>query len=99
MPAVRANLGELLDTSLPVALRHIPQRIRDVAESLNVRVALVGGMPRDLLRIRVGQLELDAWRESLTGGTTPATDFDIVVEGDAIAFAYELVRRLPGKLT
>jgi tRNA nucleotidyltransferase (CCA-adding enzyme) len=92
LPAVRANLGELLDTSLPVALRHIPQRVHDVAEATGTRVALVGGMPRDLLRIRAGQLDAAAWRE-----TQP--DFDLVIEGDAIAFAYELVRRLPGKLT
>jgi tRNA nucleotidyltransferase (CCA-adding enzyme) len=89
---VRHNLAELLDTALPVALRHVPLRVRDVAEALGLRAALVGGIPRDLLRVRLGQLPVEAWREGLQ-------DFDVVVEGDGIAFAYELVRRLPGKLT
>jgi tRNA nucleotidyltransferase (CCA-adding enzyme) len=92
LSSTRPNLSELLESALPVALRHIPLRIRDVAAALDIRAALVGGIPRDLLRIRYGQLPVEAYRGILQ-------DFDIIVEGDAIAFAYELVRRLPGKLT
>jgi tRNA nucleotidyltransferase (CCA-adding enzyme) len=88
----RPNLGELLETALPVALRHLPLRVRDVAQARNTRAALVGGIPRDLLRVQFSQLPVEAWRDNLH-------DFDVVVEGDAILFAYELVRRLPGKLT
>jgi len=86
------NLAELLETALPVALRHVPLRIRDVSDNARVRAALVGGVPRDLLRVRYNQLPVEIWRDSLQ-------DFDVVVEGDGISFAYELVRRLPGKLT
>jgi tRNA nucleotidyltransferase (CCA-adding enzyme) len=78
----------------------VPDRIRDVAKALDVRVALTGGLTRDLLRLDYGQLSRDEF-------TTQVHDFDIVVEArnlhgyraGAIHFAYELVRRLPGKLT
>jgi len=85
------NLATLLEGALPVALRHIPQRIHNVAEELDLRVALVGGLPRDLLRIGFKQLERDAFAAEVR-------DFDITVQGDGIRFAYELARRLPGKL-
>jgi tRNA nucleotidyltransferase (CCA-adding enzyme) len=96
---VPPNLHELLDTAFPVALRHIAYRVRDAAQALGLRAALVGGVPRDLLRIDLGQLQRDMF-------ATCVRDFDIVVEGPgdtrggpAVRLAYELARRLPGKLT
>jgi tRNA nucleotidyltransferase (CCA-adding enzyme) len=93
------KLWERLHAALPVGLRHVPERARDVAAQLDLRVGLAGGIPRDLVRLALGQTtrdEFDAGRR----------DFDFVVEGPAgprggagISFAYELVRRLPGKLT
>lgn len=93
------NLADLLETSLPVALRHIPHRVRDIAHELEFSAALSGGIVRDLLRIRYGQLYKDQFSNELR-------DFDLVVAGRSSArrgagvrFAYELARRLPGKLT
>lgn len=85
------QLAELLETALPVGLRHIPFRIRDVARELDLRVALTGGIPRDLLRLSLRQTYRDEFIASLR-------DFDIAVEGDGVRFAYELARRLPGEL-
>ncbi len=85
-------LGELLETALPVALRHVPFRIRDVARDTDLRVALTGGVPRDLLRLSLHQTYRDQFIASVR-------DFDIAVEGDGVRFAYELARRLPGALT
>ena len=81
----------MLQASLPVALRHIPDRIRDTSVNLDWRAALVGGIPRDLLRINCGQLEKEQFSDYLW-------DFDVCVEGDGIHFAHELARRIPGKL-
>jgi len=92
MPPAPLNLGELLLTALPVSLRHIPYRLRDVAHELQQRVALAGGVPRDLLRLSLGQIDRYRFHSELR-------DFDVVVEGDGVRFAYELVRRLPGRLT
>jgi tRNA nucleotidyltransferase (CCA-adding enzyme) len=93
------NLLERLNVALPVRLRHIPDRLRDTAFQLDLRVAISGGIPRDLIRLALGQLTRETFTEQVR-------DFDIVVEGAstveggaAIPFAYELVRRLPGKLT
>jgi tRNA nucleotidyltransferase (CCA-adding enzyme) len=86
------QLGELLETALPVALRHVPFRIRDVARETDMRVALAGGVPRDLLRLHLRQIDRDGFIAGLR-------DFDIAVEGDGVRFAYELARRLPGALT
>ena len=93
------NLAGLLDGALPVALRHIPLRIRDTARDLDLEAALVGGVPRDLLRVRYGQLPAEQFTEMLR-------DFDVVVSGPldervggaGVRFAYELARRLPGRL-
>lgn len=100
MPQEVPNLAELLESSLPVALRHIPLRIRDVARELDLSVALAGGIPRDLLRVHLGQLHRDQL-------STELRDFDVVAAGavDAdgngagIRFARELRRRLRGELT
>jgi len=93
------NLADLMETSLPVSLRHIPHRIRDIARELELSAALAGGIVRDLLRIRYGQLYSDQFAIELR-------DFDLVVAGQAagrrgagVLFAYELARRLPGELT
>jgi tRNA nucleotidyltransferase (CCA-adding enzyme) len=86
------QLGELLETALPVALRHVPLRIRDVARATDMRVALTGGVVRDLLRLHLRQLDRDAFIAGVR-------DFDIAVEGDGVRFAYELARRLPGAVT
>jgi len=93
------NLAESLEAALPVALRHIPHRIRDVARELDMSVALSGGIVRDLMRIRHGQLYPDQF-------TAELRDFDIMVAGSGrsgkgagVIFAYELARRLPGQLT
>jgi tRNA nucleotidyltransferase (CCA-adding enzyme) len=85
------NLADMLQLCLPVALRHIPDRIRDTATRLDLRCALVGGVARDLLRIKYGQLEKEQFSEWLL-------DFDLSVENDGVRFAHELVRRLPGQL-
>jgi tRNA nucleotidyltransferase (CCA-adding enzyme) len=92
MPEEAQNLGDLLDAALPVALRHVPLRIRDVARDLDVRAALVGGVPRDVLRLHLGQVDRQVLINELR-------DVDVVVEGDGVLFAYELRRRLPGELT
>jgi tRNA nucleotidyltransferase (CCA-adding enzyme) len=85
------NYLELLDQLLPVSHRHVPLRVRDVARGMGLRVALVGGIPRDLLRVTLGQTA-----KEMVAGRVP--DFDISVQGDARAFAYEVARRLPGRL-
>lgn len=85
------SLAGLLEAALPVSLRHIVYHLNSISEVLDVRAALVGGLPRDLLRIRCKQIERDAFASEVR-------DFDICVEGDAIAFAYETARRLPGRL-
>ncbi len=85
------NLAALLDDSLPVGLRHVVYRIRDVANTLGVRAALVGGVPRELVRIRMQQFTREQFMADLR-------DFDVVVEGDGVRFAYELYRRLPGQI-
>lgn len=85
------SLASQLEAALPVSLRHIVHHLNNICEALEVRTALVGGLPRDLLRIRHKQLERDAFASEIR-------DFDVSVEGDAIAFAYESARRLPGKL-
>lgn len=99
MPEETQNLADLLDTSLPVSLRHIPLRIRDIAHELEFSSALAGGIVRDLLRIRYGQLYKDQFASELR-------DIDVVVAGPSsgrrgagVRFAYELARRLPGQLT
>jgi tRNA nucleotidyltransferase (CCA-adding enzyme) len=99
VPDLYDNLLARLGNVLPVALRHIPDRIHDVAAQLEMRVALAGGIPRDLLRHVSGQLTREEFDEQ-------SNDFDLVVEGPGgprggagVSFAYELVRRLPGKLT
>ncbi len=96
--SVAGHLLDLLEAALPVSLRHLSYRIRDAAQALDLRVALVGGVPRDLMRIELGQFSRDQFADSVR-------DFDIIVEGPAdsrggpgIRLAYELVRRLPGKL-
>ncbi|MBN2082158.1 CCA tRNA nucleotidyltransferase [bacterium] len=93
------NLAESLEAALPVALRHIPHRIRDVARELDMSAALSGGIARDLIRIQHGQLYPDQLASELR-------DFDIMVAGPSrggkgagVIFAYELARRLPGQLT
>jgi tRNA nucleotidyltransferase (CCA-adding enzyme) len=86
------ELGELLETALPVALRHVPLRIRDVARELDMRVALSGGVPRDLVRLHLRQTSRDEFMVGLR-------DVDVAVERDGVRFAYELRRRLPGELT
>jgi tRNA nucleotidyltransferase (CCA-adding enzyme) len=86
------QLGDLIETALPVALRHVPFRIRDVARATDMRVALTGGVPRDLLRLHLRQTDRDEFIAGLR-------DMDIAVEGDGVRFAYELARRLPGELT
>jgi len=58
MPAGTENLLDLLATTLPVPLRHIPDRIRDVARGLELSAALAGGIPRDVLRVALGQLHV-----------------------------------------
>ena len=92
MPTDAKNLLDLLDSALPVSIRHIPYRLRDVGRELDMRTALCGGVARDLLRTVSGRLSL---------AQLPALimDFDVVVEGDAVQFGYGLVRRLPGELT
>lgn len=85
------SLAGLLEAALPVSLRHIVHHLNNLCETLDTRTALVGGLPRDLLRIRHKQLEREAFADAVR-------DFDVSVEGDAVAFAYEAARRLPGKL-
>jgi len=93
------NLAGILDEVLPVSLRHIPLRIRDTARDLDLEAALAGGIPRDLLRVRYGQLHPDQF-------TLGLRDFDVTVSGGidprlggaGVRFAYELARRLPGRL-
>ncbi|MCC7477673.1 CCA tRNA nucleotidyltransferase [bacterium] len=86
-----ANLAAMLDDCLPVGLRHVVYRIRDVANTLGVRAALVGGVPREMARIRLQQFTREQFMADLR-------DFDVVVEGDGVRFAYELYRRLPGQI-
>lgn len=94
------NLGDLLAATLPVGLRHVPFRMRDAARELGFSAALTGGVPRDLLRVSIGQLHHDEF-------TLQLRDFDVVVEGEhsgsvggaGVRYAYELARRLPGRLT
>ena len=93
-----AHLFELLDAAMPVGLRHIAHRIRDAAHALDLRVALVGGVPRELVRIELGQFPREQFSACMR-------DFDIVAEGAAdsrggpgVRLAYELTRRLPGNL-
>ena len=90
----------MLESSLPVTLRHVPQRIRDVARELDLSVALAGGVPRDLLRIHLGQLHRDQL-------ATELRDFDVVAagpvdargQGAGLRFAQALRARLRGELT
>jgi tRNA nucleotidyltransferase (CCA-adding enzyme) len=96
--SVLSELPEVLDAALPVALRHITYRIRDAAQALDLRAALVGGIPRELARIKLGQLPREQFASTVR-------DFDVVVEGPVdsrggpgVRLAYELTRRLPGKL-
>jgi tRNA nucleotidyltransferase (CCA-adding enzyme) len=93
------NLADILAGVLPVSLRHVPLRIRDVARELDMEVAVAGGIPRDLIRVATGQLPHDSFAEELK-------DVDVVVAGEnsrhggaGVRFAFELARRLPGKLT
>lgn len=93
------NLADTLAVVLPVALRHVPLRIRDVARELDMEAAIGGGIPRDLVRVAIGQLPHDSFAGELR-------DVDIVVAGEnsrhggaGVRFAYELARRLPGKLS
>lgn len=99
MQGLSDRLQGKLHQALPVELRHVPERIADVASALNLRCALTGGLVRDLLRLELGQITRDDF-------VAAVHDFDIVVEGlgqagsaGGTALAYELVRRLPGKLT
>lgn len=92
MHAAPPSLADLLETALPVSLRHVPYRLRDVAHTLDCRVALAGGVPRDLLRLSLAQLDRHGFIAELR-------DFDVVVEGDGVRYAYELLRRIPGQLT
>jgi tRNA nucleotidyltransferase (CCA-adding enzyme) len=85
------SLAGLLEAALPVSLRHIPHHLGNISAQLGARAALVGGLPRDLLRIRQKQLERDAFASEVR-------DFDVSVEGDAVLFAFEAARRLPGRL-
>lgn len=86
------NLLEVLDTALPVSIRHIRYRLRDVGRKLDMRTALCGGVARDLLRTVSGGLDVAQLAPIIQ-------DFDVVVEGDGVEFGYGLVRRLPGELT
>ena len=76
---------------MPVATRHVIHRLRDVGRQTDMRTALVGGVPRELLRVQHDQLPAERLFEDVR-------DFDVVVEGDALIYVKELHRRLPGRI-
>ncbi|MCB1188682.1 CCA tRNA nucleotidyltransferase [bacterium] len=85
------QLLEELSLAFPVERRHIFDRLRAAAQRSSLRIALVGGLPREILRCQFSQRERENLYDELR-------DIDIVVEGDAIRFARELYRNLPGEL-
>ena len=85
------QLLEEIRLAFPVSQRHVLDGLRAAVQHSSLRIALVGGLPREILRCSASQRERENLYDELR-------DIDIVVEGDAIDFARELYRRLPGEL-
>ena len=85
------QLLEEITLAFPVAKRHIMDRLRSAAQRSGTRIAIVGGLPREILRCQFSQRVPDNLYDELR-------DIDVVVEGDAIHFARELYRNLPGEI-
>ncbi|MEZ5339233.1 MAG: hypothetical protein R3F46_13360 [bacterium] len=85
------QLLDEINLAFPVDRRHILERLATAARRSGLRIALVGGLPREALRCLGGQRPRENLYDELR-------DIDVVVEGDAIHFARELYRNLPGEL-
>jgi tRNA nucleotidyltransferase (CCA-adding enzyme) len=85
------QLLDEINQAFPVAQRHLLDRLKSAAQRSSTRIAIVGGLPREILRCQLSQRVPDNLYDELR-------DIDVVVEGDAIRFAQELYRNLPGEL-
>ena len=77
------NLSRLLAGRLPRKAHVLLRRAGELGDKLGVNVYAVGGFVRDIILARPGK-ELD--------------DIDLVVEGDALAFARALAGQMKGRL-
>ncbi len=91
LPQRGQQLLEEISLAFPVSQRHMLDRLRSAAQRCSLRIALVGGLPREILRCQSSQRARENLFDELR-------DIDVVVEGDAVAFARELYRNLPGNL-
>ena len=92
-PDRRCEIQEKLRKALPVPLLNLLWQARDVANKMGHSLYVVGGFVRDLM--------LDQAAETSTASgalRSLAVDVDIVIEGDAIAFAGRMQQRYGGRV-
>jgi len=84
-----AKLPPFIETNLPAYALKIIDQVALLAEARNLRVYLVGGGAREVLRAFVDQISTDNLQHFVF-------DIDIAVEGDAIALAEALAEEHGG---